>query len=240
VELLPIQPLTPRSKRGRKPRPKVREEDLFGGKYVRMLQSHLLRLRAAQSHPNRTLFYDDLAIAYLLAFFTPAIRSLRTMEDFSQTSVMQEHLCSDRLPRSTLSDANAVFDPTLLEPIIEELRARLPHLPHTDPLLGELTDRVRVADGSFFTVAGDVAWALQRRRAGGKPQNAIRLNLQWAAARGVPEGLSISGKGVSESAALMQAIEPGVIYVMDRGYINFELLDRIGQSSDESTHRGAD
>jgi len=215
-----------RAKPGRKPRPAVRGEDLFGGKYVRMLQDHLARLRAAHRHPNRTLFYDDVALAYLLAFFTPAIRSLRTMEDFSQTEQMREHLLTDRLPRSTLSDANKVFDPTLLEPIIEELRARLPHLRHTDGKLAELTERVRVVDGCLFTVAADVAWALHQSRANGKPRDTLRLNLQWAAV-GVPEGVSITGKGCSEAQALMKAIEPGLIYVMDRGYVCFELLDRI-------------
>src|SRR5271163_2800530 len=126
------QPMATRRKRGRQRRPQVRGEDLFGGKYVRILQDHLARLRAAYPHPNRTLFYDDVAIAYLLAFFTPSIRSLRTLDDFSQTEQMREHLLTDRLPRSTLSDANAVFDPTLLEPIIEDLRARLPQLRQMD------------------------------------------------------------------------------------------------------------
>jgi hypothetical protein len=215
------------AKRGRKPRPAVRGEDLFGGKYVGILQNHLATLRVAHPHPNRTLFFDDVAIAYLPAFFTPAIRSLRTMEDFSRTEQMREQLGVDRLPRSTLCDANAVFDTTLLEPIIQDPRARLPHLRHADSKLAELTERVRVVDGSLFTVAADVAWALHRRRPNAKPMETIRLNLQWAAAAGVPEGVCVTGKGTSEAQALMAWIEPGLIYVMDRGYVCFELLDRI-------------
>jgi hypothetical protein len=94
-------------------------------------------------------------------------------------------------------------------------------------MLAELTERVRVVDGSLFTVAADVTWALQRRRPDGKPQHMIRLNLQWAAGSGVPEGVCIGGDGLSESQALAAAIEPGLIYVMDRGYVNFPLMDRI-------------
>jgi hypothetical protein len=84
VEELPNQVVrsSPAPKRGRKPRPPVRAEDLFGKKYVRSLQGHLARLRAAHAHPNRSLFFDSVAIAYLLAFFSPAIRSLRTLDDF--------------------------------------------------------------------------------------------------------------------------------------------------------------
>jgi DDE family transposase len=216
-----------RAKPGPKPAPPIRGEDLFGVKYTRVLQQHLAHLRAAHAHPNRTLFYDDVAITYLLAFFTPTIRSLRTIEDFSQTPQMQASTSVDRMPRSTLSDANKVFDPALLEPLIEDLRAKLPDLRRTDGLLAELLGRVRAVDSSLFTVAADVAWALRQRRPNSKKRATIRLNLQWATAAGVPEGVDITGAGVSEGASLMAHLEPDVIYVMDRGYASFELLDRI-------------
>ena len=230
MEELPSQivPSPPsRRKSGPKPRPPVRAEELFGEKYIPSLQKHLARLRAAHAHPNRDLFFDSVAIAYLLAFFSPAVRSLRTLDDFSQTPKMREQTSIDRIPRSTLSDANKVFDPALLEPIIEELRARIPDLDRKDPKLGELTRRVRAVDASLFTVAATVTWALQSRRANQKKQAHVRLDLQWAAATGVPEGVSVGGDGSSEAAALMAKLEPDLIYVLDRGYVNFELLDRI-------------
>lgn len=217
----------PRGKPGPKPRPPVRVEELFGGKYVRSLHAHLARLRRAHAHPNRTLFFADVVIAYLLAFFSPAIRSLRTLDDYSQTAPMRQETSVDRIPRSTLSDANKLFDPTLLEPIIEDLRGRVPHLKRQDPHLGELTSRVRAADGSLFTVAANVSWALRQRRPNGEGRATVRLNLQFAALSGVPEGVSVSGSGTSEATALMANLEPGLIYVMDRGFVNFELLDRI-------------
>ena len=218
---------SPRRKPGPKPRPPIRVEDLFGGKYVRSLQAHLARLRAAHAHPNRTLFFDDVAIAYLLAFFSPAIQSLRTLEDASQTEAMRQQTSVDRIPRSTLSDANKVFDPALLELIIEDLRGRIPDLHRADPKLGELTRRVRAADSSLFTVAATVAWALQGRSPNRKKRASIRLNLQLAAAIGTPEGVSVGGGDSSEADALMANLEPDLIYVMDRGYVNFQLLDRI-------------
>jgi hypothetical protein len=227
VEELSDQFVPSAATRGRKPATAVRAEELFGGKYVRSLQGHLARLRGAHAHPNRNLFFDSVAIAYLLAFFSPAIRSLRTLDDFSQTPGMQEQTSINRIPRSTLSDANKVFDPALLEPIIEELRARIPNLDRKDPKLGELTRRVRAVDASLFTVAATVTWALQSRRANQKKQVHVRLNLQWAAASGTPEGVSIGGDGSSEAAALMAKLEPDLIYVLDRGYVNFQLLDRI-------------
>lgn len=225
-----IQGPASRRKPGPKLRPAPRAEELYGSQYVHSLQKHLDRLHRAHAHPNRTLFFDDVTVAYLLAFFSPAIRSLRTLEDLSLTPAMRQQVSVDRIPRSTLSDANRVFDPALLEPIVEELRARVPNLQRADAKLGELTRRVRAADASLFTVAANVAWALKQRRASQKTPKAlatIRLNLQWAVATGVPEGVCISGANLSEPQALMDHLEPGLIYVMDRGYVNFKLLDRI-------------
>jgi hypothetical protein len=58
------------------------------------------------------LFLDDVVIAHLLAFFDPTLRSLRTIEDFSQTQQAQRHLSVRRLCKSTLSDFHRVADPT--------------------------------------------------------------------------------------------------------------------------------
>jgi hypothetical protein len=225
-----IASLLPRAgpnKPGPKPAPKIRGEDLYGSKHVRSLERHLAVLRTAHPHPNRKLFFDDVAIAYLLAFFTPALRSLRTIEDASQTRPMRDNTSVPRIPRSTLSDANKIFDPALLEPIIEDLRGRIPNLQRADPQLASLTRRILAVDASLFTVSADVAWALQRRYPAGKPKVAVRLNLKWATELGVPECVTVSGDEASEAAVAMKEIEPGCIYVMDRGYISYALLDRM-------------
>ena len=58
-----------------------------------MLKKHVAALRGeADAHGNRGLFLDDVFIAYLLAFFNPSVRTLRTLEDFSQTRQAQKHL----------------------------------------------------------------------------------------------------------------------------------------------------
>jgi hypothetical protein len=223
----PGTPRTTGAKRGRKPRRPVGADEIFGSKYARSLQQHLDRLHVAYPHPNRTLFFDTVCVAYLMAFFSPVIQSLRTLEDASLTPRMQEDTGVDRIPRSTLSDANKVFDPALLEPIIEELRARVPHLAQADPQLQQILTDVRAADSSLFTVPATVAWALQQRRPNQKKRATLRLHLQWCVATGVPEGICVTGAGKSEAQVLMQDIDPGAIYVMDRGYVSFLLINRI-------------
>jgi hypothetical protein len=199
------------------------DEALFGLKYIRALNKHRKRLRKAANHPNRLLHYDDLLTLQLLSFFNPTLRSLRTLDDASRTGRMAECLDVDRACRSTLSDANACLDPALLLPLIEDLHKRLPHLPRADSKLHKLLQKAIAVDGSVFAVAGDVAWALRKRKPWSNriDDRFIRLDLQYCCARGTMEGMEINGKGTSETAAARRHIEPGAIYIADRGIFSF-------------------
>ena len=83
---------------------KVWPEKLIGAKYVRLLEKQLRNLQEEDAHGNRRLFWDDVFVVYLLAFFNPTIRSLRTIEDLSQTQQAQKLLSVDKICKSTLSD----------------------------------------------------------------------------------------------------------------------------------------
>jgi hypothetical protein len=74
----------PGLKRGRKKRAALFPQQVTGRSYLQILRSYLRRLHAAYPHPNRVLFYDDAVVSYLVAFFSPAVRSLRLIEDASQ------------------------------------------------------------------------------------------------------------------------------------------------------------
>ena len=91
--------------------PPIWPETVQAGNLVAMLQKHLEQLRRQSCHGNQKLFLDDVFIAYLLAFFNPTIRSLRTIEDFGQTKLGQKHLSTTRICKSTLSDFNQMTDP---------------------------------------------------------------------------------------------------------------------------------
>src|SRR5450755_92778 len=79
-------------------------EPVQRGGLVKTLSKHVENLRASDAHGNQKLFLDDVFIAYLLAFFNPSIRTLRTIEDFSQTQQAQKHLSIPKICRSTLCD----------------------------------------------------------------------------------------------------------------------------------------
>lgn len=199
-------------------------EQLVGAKYLAVLRRHLKRLRKAHAHPNRVLHYDDLLTLLLLGFFNPALRSLRTLQDASAGPRFRACLDVDRACRSTVSDANACLDPALLLPLIDDLRRRVPDLPRTDRQLQQFFQRCVAVDGSLFSVAGNVAWALRKRKRGrgeGDDDHFVRLDLQYCCARGTIDGLEINGKGTSETTAARRRIEPGALYVADRGIFSF-------------------
>ena len=216
-----------RPKRGKPPALSA----ITGKKHLRSLLQLRKKLRKAHTRPNRSLYYDDVLTALLLAFFNPVMRSLRMIEDFSNCPLVQDELHVERICKSTLSDLQRIADPSLLEPLIQSLQAQLPHLQKTDGPLGTLLKKMRLVDGSFFKLAADVQWAFRRGKAWAEDHDDrfARLDLQLCALTGTPECLEISGKGSSEVGAARRHIEPGVLYVADRGIFSFayiqDLLD---------------
>jgi hypothetical protein len=214
-------------------------ETVMGGKYVRMLERYVRSLRDEDAHGNRRLFLDNVVIAYLLAFFNPTLRSLRTIEDFSQTRQAQRHLSIRKLCKSTLSDFNRVADPTVLEPLIQHLQAtaaqrRAPGFP-TD--LPKTIGKVLAVDGSFFTVAADVAWAVRHRTNQGQAKAGVRVDVHLNIANWLPEVIAVSSPGTSEAKHAAGHVQPGAIHVYDRGIFSFELLLAQHQAAAFFVHR---
>lgn len=214
-------------------------EPITGGKYVRMLEKHVRALRDADAHGNRQLFLDDVVIAHLLAFFNPTLRSLRTIEDFSQTRQAQRHLSVRRLCKSTLSDFHRVADPALLSPIVERLKAATvaKGLRPTPANLPEALGQVLAVDGSFFTVAADVAWAVAHRTNKDKTRASVRLDMHLDVATWLPQIVDVSGSETSEAEHAAASITPGAVHVYDRGIFSFELLERQQKAEAFFVHR---
>lgn len=124
------------------PATKRRErEPVVGRQLIRVLEDQLQALHQSPAHGNRSLHADHVVVAHLVAFFNPAIASLRRLEDVFEHKQVQRRLGLQRVPRSTLADAQAVFDLNLLQPLVDDLVARIGPLPH-DARVGVLRDRV--------------------------------------------------------------------------------------------------
>jgi hypothetical protein len=180
-------------------------------------------------HGNADLAMIDVLIVMLAAFYNPLVRTQRLVEALSSQEWMQKQSGTGRMARSTLSDALKRFDSEALRPLIRQLVEKIPSLRQRDGDLLQLTRQIVAADGSFFNLAGEVAWALhQRRGSTSKSQSRVRLNLQLDIATFVPLDMDLSGcANASEPKALLRRLRPDVIYVADRAFGSFELLTGI-------------
>ena len=184
-----------------------------------LLDEHLQRLRELPAHGNTKLRADQLVLGLLLSFFEPMARSLRLIEargDFAG------RLDLSRLARSTTADALAAFNPKHLQPLIEDLRGRCPHLGRADGDLAGIARQIIAADGTYLNTLADVAWALHHTKSDGRTQGQVRANVQLDVASWIPQVLSISGDdGESEPAAVARDLLSGVLYVVDRNFLDF-------------------
>ena len=196
-----------------------------------LIGEHLDRLASLPAHGNRTLHADQLLLGLLLAFFDPMARSLRTIEDKGDFG---GRLDLPRLARSTTADALAASDPACLLPLIQDLRRRVPELGGADATLEGITRRIIAADGTYLSTLADVAWALHHTRRDGRPHGQVRANVQMDVAGWTPQVVTVSGDdGESEPAAFAKDLLGGVLYVVDRNFVDFAFLKAVlGKGSD--------
>lgn len=203
--------------------PRVWPEQVLGGKYVRLLAKHLDQLRGQTTHGNRKLFLDDVFVVYLLAYFNPVVRSLRTIEDFSQTVQVQKHLSVRAACKSTLSDFNKLADPERLQPILQTLRQQCDrkalNLPSTDQRLTELLKRTVAVDGSFLPAMADVAWAVCNSNNHNAKSHKARVDVHLNVSTWIPEAIVIPAPGQSESDSAIEHLQPGRLSIYDRATV---------------------
>src|ERR1700756_1376605 len=117
-----------------KRRPPLKDKDLKGLKYFKLLGSLLERLHddgTARDHAgNRQLFYDQYACLLLLFFFNPVVKSLRGIQQASTLDKVQRLFGCGRVARGSLSEASRVFDPELLHEIIGQIATQALPLVH--------------------------------------------------------------------------------------------------------------
>jgi len=195
------------------------EDQVVGRRFIRLIEDQLRHLHDQPAHGNRDVFLDHLTIAHLVAFFNPQVRGLRTIEDIFDDARVHKRFRIPRLPKSTVSDAQRVFDPALLLPVIESLRERAGLQPH-DTRLDVITRELIAVDGSFFTVAPRIAWALYNHSGKGN----VRLHVQFNVFDGLPDRMTLTDGQGSEARQLRETLRAGCFYVMDRGFQDYDLF----------------
>jgi hypothetical protein len=220
------QPQDP-PKKSRKRARRAKPPPLVGTRYISLLEEHLGYLHDMPVHGNRRVCMDHLAVAHLVAFLNPGVKGLRSFEDLYEHPQVRKRYSVPRLPKSTVSDAQRVFDPELLQPLIESLVDRAGIVPHDDRL-STLTEKLLAVDGSFFAVAPRITWALYNQSEQKKVRKGqVRLHTQFNVLKGVPECCVVTHGQVREGAVLREYLDQGNLYTLDRGFQEYDLLGEI-------------
>jgi len=203
----------------------VQERDLRGFKYLKRPRKLLERLHDDATERdyagNRRLFYDQYAALLLFYFFNPVLDSLRGLQQSTQLKKVQKALGIGRVSLGSLSEAAGVFGAERLEQIVRELSAQA--RPLSEAKEAELLAGLTAVDGTLLPALPKMVWALWVD----EQHRAAKLHLQFEVFKGVPSRAKVTDANSSEKQVLRSMLEPGRLYVMDRGYAEYRLFQEI-------------
>ena len=203
----------------------VKVKDLQGFKYFDMVLPLLARLHDAGTQDdkakNRRLFYDQYVALMLLYFFNPILTSLNALLHASTLDKVRETTGGGHVSKGSFSEAQGVFEASLLEGIIADLAEQVaPVSPPED--LAALKDLTAV-DGSLLPALPRMAWALWLD----EQHRAAKMHLHFEVLCGIPVCVSVTEGNGSETEQLRRHLQPGRLYVKDRGYADYQLFQDI-------------
>jgi hypothetical protein len=198
---------------------------LRGQRLVQPLLKALKRLhhRGAERDAagNRRLFYDQYVALLLMYFFNPALDSLRALQQATGWEKTRQALGIERSSLGSLSEAARVFDAEPLRAILQELAAQA--VPLAQGREAEALKGLTAVDGSIFAALPRMAWALWQDA----QHRGVKLHLHFDVLKAVPADAAVRVAAGSEPAALAAALQSGRLYVVDRGYADYELFAQI-------------
>ena len=203
----------------------IKAKELTGLKYFKALGPLLDRLHddacASDRAGNRRLFYDQYACLLLLFFFNPIVKSLRGIQQATELDKVQRLIGCNRVSRGSLSEASQVFDPELLHAIIGEMATQALPLVHGKE--AEALQGLTAVDGSLVPALSKMAWALWL-----DPQHrAAKMHIHFDVLKGVPVEATVTAGNDSETKQLRATLQAQRLYVIDRGYADYQLFQDI-------------
>jgi hypothetical protein len=196
-------------------------DDIEGLEYFDTLVPLLARLKdigtGRDRAGNRQLFYDQYISLLLLYFFNPTITSLRGLQQASTLETVQRRLKIRATSLGSFSEAARVFDAKALHGILRELAQKAAPVvegPDAKQLLN-----LTAVDGSIFRAFPRMAWALWKD----DQHRGVKLHLHFDVFCSVPLDAAITPAACSEPGQLRAMLQPGRLYVYDRGYLDHEL-----------------
>jgi hypothetical protein len=205
---------------------KIQEVDIHGFKYFKKLSHLLEHLHSAgcqrDKAQNRILHMDQYVTLLLLCMFSPISKSLRSMQQAGELQKVQKKLGVPRSSLGSLSEAARVFDSSLIIDIIEELAAEVKPIAQNGRLK-DIKEILTIVDGTLLTALPKTVDALWKD----ENHKAYKSHIQYEILKGVPTMSTLTNGNASEKQVLAQNLQPGRLYVLDRGYAKYALLQQI-------------
>ena len=207
-------------------RHKIKASELQGFKYFDAISGMLESLHhAGCEHDragNRILHMDQYVCLLLLHMFNPICTSLRSLQQASELKKVQAKLGVPRASLGSLSEASTVFDSQRMLDIIDQLGQQLEPITHADKLK-DLPGILTAVDGTLLKGLPKIAWALWID----DEHKAVKNHVHFEILKAVPVKATITEGNANEKEVLAQSLDAGRIYVLDRGYAKYSLLQDI-------------
>jgi len=212
-------------RRGAKRKPEITERDVKSLKYFALINPLLEGLHECGTERdaagNRILHYDQYCSLVLLFYFNPIVDSLRGIQQASQLGKIQKNLGCSRASLGSLSEAARVFDSKLLRDLIPELAAKV--LPTAHGKDAKALQGLIAVDGSLLPALPKMVWALWVD----DDHRAAKMHVHFDVFRGIPADVTVTHGSGSEREQLRKMLQPGRVYVVDRGYEEYQLFQDI-------------
>jgi hypothetical protein len=207
-------------------RHKIKERELQGFKYFKVISGMLESLHKVGCQRdragNRILHMDQYVSLLLLHMFNPICTSLRSLQQASELKKVQKKLGVPRASLGSLSEASTVFDSQQMLEIIGQLGEQLEPVAQHDKLK-DLPGILTAVDGTLLKGLPKIAWALWID----DKHKAVKSHVHFEILKGVPVKATITDGNGNEKDVLAETLDAGRIYVLDRGYAKYSLLQKI-------------
>lgn len=213
----------------------VEEARVEGVRYLQRIFPVLRQLKGREVERdragNRRLEYSHYVSLVLLSLFNPLLQSLRGLQQASALGKVQRTLNCSRASLGSLSEAGHVFDPAVMQPLIQEklqgLSSRTKRRPGGESIPQQLLTKLIAVDGTILQALPQMTEASLNPRA----PHGWKLHTQFSVSRGVPEDVVLTdARGRNESderTVLASRLKSDRLYVMDCGYEKYGLFNQI-------------
>lgn len=200
-------------------------KDLQGFKYLNEVLPLLQRLHSCGTSSdkagNRLFFAEHYVALLLLYFFNPILTSRNALVQASRLTKVQAFCGGRAVSAGSFSEAQHLFDPALLEGLVRELAQRVPEAQVSKNW--DCLKNLTAVDGSLLPALPRMVWALWLD----DDHKAAKMHVHFEVLRGIPIQATVTTGNDSEKQQLRQTLDKGRLYVIDRGYAEYQLFQDI-------------